>query len=133
MNVQAQQNDTIGLFCWRYYGRTAGVTRRVIDANKVISAATEFGRPADCLPARDPAASPAGNRAAMGLRGGYNDTPPGITRTNTKWIVTICRHCFALVRRRAGAVAALRWQSLLKPPDRWYVGLSRLLWPVSRH
>ena len=42
MNVQAQQNDTIGLLCWRYYGRTAGVTEAVIDANKGISAATEL-------------------------------------------------------------------------------------------
>ena len=42
MNVQAQQNDTIDLLCWRYYGRTAGVTEAVIDANKGISAATEL-------------------------------------------------------------------------------------------
>lgn len=42
MNVPAQQNDTIDLLCWRYYGRTAGVTEAVIDANKGISAATEL-------------------------------------------------------------------------------------------
>ena len=42
MNVQAQQNDTIDLLCWRYYGRTAGVTEAVIDANKGISAREEF-------------------------------------------------------------------------------------------
>ena len=40
MNVQAQQNDTIDLLCWRYYGRTAGVTEAGIDAHKGNSPAT---------------------------------------------------------------------------------------------
>ncbi len=33
MNVQAQQDDTVDELCWRYYGRTAGVTEAVLEAN----------------------------------------------------------------------------------------------------
>ncbi|WP_127960165.1 tail protein X [Serratia microhaemolytica] len=37
MQVRAQQNDTVELLCWRYYGRTVGVTEVVLNANKGIS------------------------------------------------------------------------------------------------
>ncbi|AIU88989.1 tail protein X [Pectobacterium odoriferum] len=33
MEVRAQQNDTVDLLCWRYYGRTDGVTEGVYAAN----------------------------------------------------------------------------------------------------
>lgn len=32
-NVRAHQNDTVDALCWRYYGRTAGVTESVLQAN----------------------------------------------------------------------------------------------------
>lgn len=31
--VIANQGDTVDVICWRYYGRTAGVTEAVLDAN----------------------------------------------------------------------------------------------------
>lgn len=31
--VIANQGDTVDAICWRYYGRTAGVTETVLDAN----------------------------------------------------------------------------------------------------
>ena len=31
--VIANQGDTVDALCWRYYGRTAGVTEAVLDAN----------------------------------------------------------------------------------------------------
>ena len=31
--VRAQQGDTVDALCWRYYGRTAGVTETVLLAN----------------------------------------------------------------------------------------------------
>jgi phage tail protein X len=31
--VIAHQGDTVDAICWRYYGRTAGVTEQVLDAN----------------------------------------------------------------------------------------------------
>lgn len=31
--VIASQGDTVDAICWRYYGRTAGVTEAVLDAN----------------------------------------------------------------------------------------------------
>jgi P2-like prophage tail protein X len=31
--VSAYQNDTVDALCWRYYGRTAGVTEAVFEAN----------------------------------------------------------------------------------------------------
>ncbi len=31
--VYAQQGDTVDLICHRHYGRTAGVTEQVLDAN----------------------------------------------------------------------------------------------------
>lgn len=33
MRVRAMQGDTVDLLCWRYYGRTAGVTEAVLEAN----------------------------------------------------------------------------------------------------
>lgn len=32
-SVRAQQNDTVDALCWRHYGRTAGVTEAVLEAN----------------------------------------------------------------------------------------------------
>ena len=32
-SVIANQGDTVDAICWRYYGRTAGVTEAVPDAN----------------------------------------------------------------------------------------------------
>ena len=31
--VRANQHDTVDALCWRYYGRTAGVTEAVLEAN----------------------------------------------------------------------------------------------------
>lgn len=31
--VIANQGDTVDAICWRYYGRTAGVTEQVLEAN----------------------------------------------------------------------------------------------------
>lgn len=31
--VRAVQGDTVDAICWRHYGRTAGVTEAVLDAN----------------------------------------------------------------------------------------------------
>ena len=31
--VRANQNDTVDSLCWRHYGRTAGVTEAVLEAN----------------------------------------------------------------------------------------------------
>ncbi|NWD70779.1 tail protein X [Pseudomonas gingeri] len=33
VTVRAQQNDTVDNLCWRHYGRTAGVTEAVLEAN----------------------------------------------------------------------------------------------------
>jgi phage tail protein X len=33
ISIRAQQNDTVDALCWRHYGRTAGVTEAVLDAN----------------------------------------------------------------------------------------------------
>lgn len=33
VTVLVQQNDTVDALCWRHYGRTAGVTEAVLDAN----------------------------------------------------------------------------------------------------
>jgi phage tail protein X len=33
VTVRAQQNDTVDALCWRHYGRTAGVTEAVLQAN----------------------------------------------------------------------------------------------------
>jgi len=32
-SIRAQQNDTVDALCWRHYGRTAGVTEAVLEAN----------------------------------------------------------------------------------------------------
>ncbi|WP_460115370.1 tail protein X [Pseudomonas sp. H2_D02] len=31
--VRAHQNDTVDALCWHHYGRTAGVTEAVLEAN----------------------------------------------------------------------------------------------------
>lgn len=33
MKVRSLQGDTVDLICWRTYGRTAGITEQVLDAN----------------------------------------------------------------------------------------------------
>ncbi|EPJ4165326.1 MULTISPECIES: tail protein X [Citrobacter] len=33
MKVRAQQYDTVDALCWRHYGRTQGLTERVLAAN----------------------------------------------------------------------------------------------------
>ncbi|WP_085600856.1 MULTISPECIES: tail protein X [unclassified Pseudomonas] len=33
VTLRAQQNDTVDAVCWRHYGRTAGVTEAVLEAN----------------------------------------------------------------------------------------------------
>ncbi|MGV7962299.1 tail protein X [Photorhabdus tasmaniensis] len=33
MKIIAQQNDTVDALCWRHYGRTQGMTERVLEAN----------------------------------------------------------------------------------------------------
>ncbi|SSB97408.1 P2-like prophage tail protein X [Pseudomonas sp. 43mfcvi1.1] len=33
VTVRAHQNDTVDSLCWRHYGRTAGVTEAVLEAN----------------------------------------------------------------------------------------------------
>lgn len=38
MQVRAQQGDTVDTLCWRYYGRTAGVTEQVLEANPGLAA-----------------------------------------------------------------------------------------------
>lgn len=36
MKVRSVQGDSIDLICFRYYGRTAGVTEQVIEANPAL-------------------------------------------------------------------------------------------------
>lgn len=31
--IRTNQNDTVDALCWRFYGRTAGVTEAVLDTN----------------------------------------------------------------------------------------------------
>ncbi|MXI46133.1 phage tail protein [Pseudomonas moraviensis] len=33
VTVRAEQTDTVDALCWRHYGRTAGVTEAVLEAN----------------------------------------------------------------------------------------------------
>lgn len=35
--VRANQGDTVDVICWRHYGRTAGVTEAVLEANPGIA------------------------------------------------------------------------------------------------
>jgi len=37
VSIRAQQNDTVDALCWRHYGRTAGVTEAVLEANPGLS------------------------------------------------------------------------------------------------
>lgn len=36
--IRAQQGDSLDAICWRYYGRTAGVTETVLEANPGLAA-----------------------------------------------------------------------------------------------
>lgn len=40
VSIRAQQNDTVDALCWRHYGRTAGVTEAVFEANAGLA---DFG------------------------------------------------------------------------------------------
>ncbi|MFP1923892.1 tail protein X [Lonsdalea quercina] len=40
MKVRAQQYDTVDALCWRYYGRTQGMTEQVLNANPGLA---EYG------------------------------------------------------------------------------------------
>ncbi|WP_433589659.1 tail protein X [Pseudomonas koreensis] len=33
VSIRVKQNDTVDALCWRHYGRTAGVTEAVLEAN----------------------------------------------------------------------------------------------------
>lgn len=33
VSIRTIQNDTVDALCWRFYGRTAGVTEAVLEAN----------------------------------------------------------------------------------------------------
>lgn len=35
--ITAIQNDTIDSICWRYYGRSAGVVEKVLEANSQLA------------------------------------------------------------------------------------------------
>jgi phage tail protein X len=35
--VRTHQNDTVDALCWRHYGRTAGVTEAVLEANSGLA------------------------------------------------------------------------------------------------
>lgn len=35
--IRSIQGDTIDLICWRYYGRTAGITEQVLAANPKLA------------------------------------------------------------------------------------------------
>lgn len=37
ITVRAKKNETVDAICWRHYGRTAGVTERVYEANPGLS------------------------------------------------------------------------------------------------
>ncbi len=37
MQIRSLQGDTIDLICWRYYGRTAGITEQVMDTNRGLA------------------------------------------------------------------------------------------------
>lgn len=37
MKVMAQQHETVEMICYRYYGKTAGVTEAVMNANPGIA------------------------------------------------------------------------------------------------
>ncbi|MGE8065587.1 tail protein X [Pseudomonas sp. NPDC089569] len=39
-SIQAQQGETVDAICWRIYGRTAGVTEAVLNANPGLA---DFG------------------------------------------------------------------------------------------
>ncbi|MDP3579150.1 tail protein X [Methyloversatilis sp.] len=35
--VRTMQGDTVDLVCWRFYGRTTGVTEQVLEANRGLA------------------------------------------------------------------------------------------------
>ncbi|MFJ3369759.1 tail protein X [Pseudomonas sp. NPDC086251] len=37
VTVRAHQNETVDALCWRHYGRTAGVTEAVFQANSELA------------------------------------------------------------------------------------------------
>lgn len=56
--VRANQNETVDEICWRHYGRTAGVTEAVLEANHGLADAGTF------LPSGYPVALPEIGRQA---------------------------------------------------------------------
>ncbi|MCU5773079.1 tail protein X [Erwiniaceae bacterium BAC15a-03b] len=42
MKVRAQQYDTVDAICWRYYGRTQGLTELVLQANPGLAEVGPF-------------------------------------------------------------------------------------------
>lgn len=50
--VRANKNETVDAICWRHYGRTAGVTEAVLEANHGLADMGTF------LPAGYPVALP---------------------------------------------------------------------------
>lgn len=66
MKVRALQNDTVDQLCWRHYGKTAGVTEKVLEANPGLSNQI-FERRAGDRNARDNQRGGAGNRPVMGM------------------------------------------------------------------
>jgi phage tail protein X len=56
--VRALQGDTVDLMCWRYYGRTTGVTEQVLEANRGLA------RLGPVLPAGTAVVMPAATEAA---------------------------------------------------------------------
>lgn len=42
VSIRANQGDTVDLICWRHYGRTAGITEAVLEANPGIAAHVPF-------------------------------------------------------------------------------------------
>ena len=48
MKVRALQNDTVDQLCWRHYGKTAGVTEKVLEANPGPVSYTHLTLPTIC-------------------------------------------------------------------------------------
>lgn len=44
--IRTIQNDTVDALCWRFYGRTAGVTEAVLEANPGLATTAQFCRKA---------------------------------------------------------------------------------------
>ena len=66
--VIAAQGDTVDSLCWQYYGRTAGVTEAVLDANPDLRTLAQSSPRHSCHPAgRRPSTRTAPSGEPMGL------------------------------------------------------------------